>query len=607
MLMNSQPINLLKLSGNLIPMDRIAIVDKKKCNPGMCGNYLCIRSCPVNRRGEDCITVDDDSKKAMIDEKLCIGCGICTKKCPFDAINIVNLPSELKDEPVHRYGQNGFHLFNLPIPIFGKVVGIIGKNGIGKTTALNILAGLLEPNFGRKNFKASNKDLIQRFKGSELHHFFEKLEAKEIIISIKPQQVSLLPKAFKGTVKELLEERDEKNKLDEISKELEIDGILDRKLEQVSGGELQRIAIAATVLKKANVYFFDEPTSYLDIKQRIKVSKFIKNLADKDTAVLLVEHDLIILDYLADYLHIVYGKQGAFGVISSFQSTREGINEYLSGFLKKENMRFRQSKINFEERPAANLRKEQFIAIQWDNIQKKLGNFEMNANPGILYKHHMTGVLGENGIGKTTFAKILANVIKPDKGEIQGNIKLAYKPQYIDTNSDIKVVDFLKEAISKFRTQIIVPFGLSNLFNKKLNELSGGELQSVMIAKCISEDVDLFLLDEPSAYLDVEQRLTVSKAIRKLIEDKGKTALIVDHDLLFIDYLSDDLMIFEGIASLKGTVKGVFSMEEGMNHFLSSLNISLRREYETKRPRINKLDSRLDRKQKSENKLYYPY
>ncbi len=111
-------------------MVRIAVIEKERCNPMGCGGYLCMKLCPVNRMGEECIKVGED-KKPVIDEKLCNGCGICPNRCPFKAISIVNLPEELTKSPIHRYGQNGFHLYNLPIPQFGKVVGILGRNGIG--------------------------------------------------------------------------------------------------------------------------------------------------------------------------------------------------------------------------------------------------------------------------------------------------------------------------------------------------------------------------------------------------------------------------------------------------------------------------------------------
>ena len=143
------------------------------------------------------------------------------------------------------------------------------------------------------------------------------------------------------------------------------------------------------------------------------------------------------------------------------------------------------------------------------------------------------------------------------------------------------------------------------LLTKKLNELSGGELQRVMIAKTLSQDAKLYLLDEPSAYLDIEQRLVTSKLIRDFMEQSGKACLIVDHDLLLIDYLSDQLMIFLGQPAIKGRVTGPFEMEKGMNLFLQGLDITLRRDADSNRPRINKPESQKDREQKSGGKLYY--
>ena len=146
---------------------------------------------------------------------------------------------------------------------------------------------------------------------------------------------------------------------------------------------------------------------------------------------------------------------------------------------------------------------------------------------------------------------------------------------------------------------------LKQLYEKKLNELSGGELQKVAIAYCLGKDADLFLLDEPSAYLDVEQRLIISKVIRDFMELQNKSALVVDHDLLFLDYLSDKLMVFDGVPAKHGIVNGPFEMEDGMNMFLKKLGITLRRDKESLMPRVNKLDSKLDREQKEKGKYYY--
>ncbi len=584
-------------------MVRIAVLDKKKCAPNNCGDYLCVRVCPINRKGDECISKTPDSK-AAIDENLCIGCGICIKKCPFGAINIINLPEELSKPPIHAYGKNGFHLYNLPIPIFGKVVGIIGKNGIGKSTAINILSGQLKPNLGKPEHNTSIQELIEYFKGTELHNYFENLNAGKIKVAVKPQQVSLLPKRFSGTVGELLKKMDETGRMKEVAEKLELTQFLDRKLSQISGGELQRVAIASCSLKKANVFFFDEPTSYLDIKQRVRVSEYIQSLANEQTAVVVIEHDLIILDHMTELVHITFGVPSGYGVISSPMSTREGVNEYLRGFMRKENIRFRPGAITFDDKPPVKLAKGQAL-VEWQPLKKKLGDFSFSSEPGIIYRKHLVGVLGENGIGKTTFVRILAGEIPTDQGELNASVSVSYKPQYIDSDSKEPVGIFLKHAISTHINELVHPLELDPLLTEPVSSLSGGELQRVMIAKCLSEEADLYLLDEPSAYLDVEQRLQVSKIISRLIQTTGRTALIVDHDLLFLDYLSEDLIVFEGKPAVSGTLKGPFSMEAGMNLFLGVLGITLRRDLESKRPRINKLDSRLDREQKTTGKLYY--
>jgi len=349
-------------------MARIAVIRKDRCNPTGCGGYLCIKVCPINRTGKDCIVKGEDSKP-LIDEALCTGCGICPNRCPFDAISIINLPEELQSEPVHRYGKNDFALYSLPMPIFGKVVGIVGRNGIGKSTAIKILAGVLQPNLGRD---AEMEELREHFKGSEMQIFFDRMLTGEIKPSYKPQ--ALDAKGTKGKVGEMLKKVDEKGRLDEIAKDLGIDNVLDNEISILSGGEMQRVAIAATVLKKANLYIFDEPTSFLDIKQRLIVAKFIKQLADEDTAVLVIEHDLVALDYMADLVHIMYGKEAVYGVVSLPKPARTGINVYLDGYLKEENVRFRDQKIKFEIRPPTDSKAHELLA-DWEGFEKKLGKF----------------------------------------------------------------------------------------------------------------------------------------------------------------------------------------------------------------------------------------
>jgi ATP-binding cassette subfamily E protein 1 len=576
---------------------RIVVVDKKRCTAGKGCDYVCMKFCPINRNEQECIIKGKDNKIVIIEEN-CIGCGICVKKCPFDAIKVVNLPKELDKKELYSYGLNNFRLFNLIIPAKNQITGLIGVNGIGKSTCLNILSGQIIPNFGDFKLPASGQRVIDYFKGTEGQMYFENIYTKGVDTSYKPQYIEKIPKAFKGTVKELLNSFSDK--IDDIAKELEVYNLYDRKLDEVSGGELQRVAIAASLAKESQLLFVDEPSSYLDIKQRLKISNAIRKIGLVKDSCVVVEHDLVMLDYLADSGNIIYGKSGAYGIVSNQLSIREAINTYLDGYIKEDNMRFRENEIKFDVKaPVMSL--QRFPLISWGEITKKLENFELKINPGSLMKNEIVGILGENGIGKTTFAKILSSMIKPDSGVIDSSVKISYKPQYISSDNDNIVRVYLKSCTNS----LIEKLELSHLLSRRISELSGGELQRVAIAECLSREADIYLLDEPSAHLDVEQRLNVSNVIRDTIKKKEASCFVIDHDILFMDYLSDKLMIFLGKPAAAGQTFGPMQMREGMNLFLKELNITFRRDKDTKRPRVNKLNSQLDAEQKKSGEYYY--
>lgn len=578
-------------------MSRIAVIEAEKCNQTRCGGLLCAKVCPVNRTGEECVYEGED-KKAKIIEDTCIGCGICPQKCPTNAITIVNLPEAFNSTPLHKYGESGFQLYDLPIPLFGKVVGMLGKNGIGKSTALKILAGVMKPNF-KTDKEATIDELIKHFKGTEAQLYFERLRDGKITIAYKPQQVEQIARAYQGTVRELLTKINPA-KLEAAAALFDLDKVLDRPIDKISGGELQRVAIAAAYLKEGTVLCFDEPTNYLDIKQRIKVSRAIKDMASPERAIIAIEHDLIILDYITDIVHILYGKENAYGIVSQPKTTKNGINVYLHGYLKDENVRFRDKPITFEARPPSDTIRDSEL-VSWPAMTKELGTFTFAATEGVIHAHDVIGVLGENGIGKTTFIKELAQMRGVTK---HGELRIAYKPQYIPVPADTNVLEYLGGAI-QYEQQLVKPLELAELYERNLDELSGGQLQRVAIAKCLGEQADLYLLDEPSAYLDVEQRLRMSKIIREMMDLKGKACIVVDHDLLFVDYLCDKLIVFTGTPAVSGKAEGPFSMADGMNVFLRDLGITFRRDEESRRPRVNKEGSVKDKEQKSAGKLYY--
>ncbi|MFH1545617.1 MAG: ribosome biogenesis/translation initiation ATPase RLI [archaeon] len=585
---------------------RIAVINYDKCQPEACGRFLCERICPVNRTGKECIVIDEERKQPILSEELCIGCQICSTKCPLKAISIVNISAELT-QPIHQYGKNAFRLYRMPYPKKGAVVGLIGKNGIGKTTVLKILSGKITPNLGELEEGASLKRVIDFFKGKELMNFFEELNKGKAKLSYKPQSIDFLPEKVKGKVNALLKKADERKKLKEAVELLELTPILDHSLKDLSGGELQRIAIAVTFLREADYYFFDEPSSFLDVRQRLNAAKIINSLAAEGKSVMLVEHDLAVLDYLSEYIHVFYGRPAVYGVVSSVKSVRNGINEFLEGYLKDENTRFREKELRFEVRPPSKSKKNKSF-LQYPALEKKFPSFSLKTSPGELMQGEVIGVLGPNAIGKTTFIKMLASAIKPDNTKLDFNLKVSFKPQKIESKEKLSVRELLSgKEIDKelFKSEIEKKLQINELMDLKLNELSGGELQKVAVSLALCREADLVLLDEPSAFIDVEERLKMADIIRNVIEKKNRVGVIVDHDILFIDYISDRLIIFNGSPSKKGSAGKPTEMHEGMNSFLESLQISFRRDSTTGRPRANKLDSVKDREQKEKREYYY--
>ncbi len=583
---------------------RIAVIDQDRCQPKRC-SLECVKFCPGVRIGDETVVFEEGKTKPTISEELCTGCGICVKKCPFDAISIIGLPDELEHDLIHQYGENGFRFFRLPYPRENAVNGLIGPNGIGKTTVIKILSGEIKPNLGRYGEEA---DILEYFSGTQFYDYFTDLYNGEIKAVYKPQYVDQLSKAVKGSVKKLLEKTDEEGTLDKVVNDLGLQGSLDNDISEVSGGELQRIAIAATLLKEGDIYVFDEPSSYLDVKQRLNVGKIIRNLS-AEKRVLVVEHDLVLLDYLTDYVTIMYGKSGAYGVVSHPRTVREGINTYLTGYLKGENIRFRKTPLKFEVRPPTKGWAAE-VLIEFEDLEKSYNSFSIKVKRGDIFKGEVVGILGPNAIGKTTFVKMLAGVIKPDKGKVDIDLKVSYKPQYIKPEFDGTVSEALAKTVDTFGSKLFEmeigrPLELEYIYPMPLQDLSGGELQRVSIAMCLGQEADIYLLDEPSAYLDIEQRLNLAKVIRRSIENKGSAGIVVDHDILFTDHIADRLMVFQGEPGVMGESTSTLSMEDGMNRFLKGVGVTFRRDPETGRPRVNKLGSRKDKEQKEKEKYYY--
>ena len=589
---------------------RVAVLDKELCQPKKCG-LECIKYCPVNKSGADCIVLNEDTNKATIDEDVCNGCGICVKVCPFDAITIVNLASELKTDKIHQYGMNSFRLYKLPTPKKGEVVGLLGRNGMGKSTVVNILSGILKPNLGNYEQPPEWDEILKYYKGTELKAHFEKIKNGEIKASIKPQQVHTIADAFDGTGKELLDKFDQRGTSRELVKQLGLENSLEQNLKELSGGELQRLSVATAASRESDFYFFDEPSSYNDVFQRTGVARVIHGLAEEGKSVMVVEHDLTLLDFLSDYIEVLYGVPAAYGIVSNVLSTKVGINVFLDGYLPTENVRFRDKKFTFDASTSGDEGLEGDAVITYPKLEKKYDSFSVSIEPGTVRKGELLGIMGANALGKTTMMKMIAGVEKPTDGSVDKKIKISYKPQYLSNDIDVEVISVLEKANgstiegSAEEEQILDPLKLKKLYNKSVKNLSGGELQKVAIASCLLQKVDLYALDEPSAFLDVEDRIAVAKFLQKFVRSFGKSAIIIDHDLQLMDLVSDSMVIFEGTSSVEGIATSPMPKTDAMNRFLESLDISFRKDEKTSRHRVNKEASRLDKEQKSSGNYYF--
>ncbi|MHA1776558.1 MAG: ribosome biogenesis/translation initiation ATPase RLI [Promethearchaeia archaeon] len=634
-------------------MKKVFLIDYDLCSPQSCGRP-CVKQCPITlsnarkkphqKKAEVPIRFKKSADKMIILSEFCISCGVCLNVCPRHAIYSIFLLDEPESELItHEYPpintqvlQNmkhqqmethGFRLFGLPTLIPGRVTGLCGPNGIGKSTVLNILSGDLQPNFGELslNLPFSSKEYWKKFlnkvRDSEMRAHFYDIYHDNRRIAYKQQVLRIYFEKFSGqTVSQIL--KSQKNIDDpffqKIWEHLDIETIAERELSQCSGGELQRFAIASVLIQDADCYLIDEPCTFLDVKKRIKLAELLQARANGFNSninypVLVVEHDLAILDYLSDVIHLFYGKPHQFGVITNVQSTKAGINAYLTGFLKTENIQFRKSKITFRRSVGNRSWENARIFATYGSIYKTFDKFKLEVSPGTIYEGEILGIVGENGTGKSTFAKILAGKLPPDSNSDFKSVDryVSYKPQYITRDFNGSVQDFIMNNAQNYdfsdsmKQLLYSPLGVDKLLNSNVRDLSGGQLQRVFIATCLAKRAELYILDEPSAYLDVEERLHISGVIRAITKRMSATTVVIEHDLAIVDALSDRLILFTGIPGIHGKTVGPLNKREGMNAFLKILDITFRRDEDTGRARINKKNSSIDKRQRANNEYYY--
>jgi ATP-binding cassette subfamily E protein 1 len=249
-------------------------------------------------------------------------------------------------------------------------------------------------------------------------------------------------------------------------------------------------------------------------------------------------------------------------------------------------------------------------SYNYPEMKKVLGDFELNVQPGNFTDSEIIVLLGENGTGKTTFIRLLAGLIKPDSEVELPELRISYKPQQIAPKFKGTVLNLLTSKLGntwqhpQFMTDVVRPLTVDDLLDQQVNILSGGEIQRVAITLALGKPADIYLIDEPSAYLDSEQRIIAAKVIKRFILHAKKTAFIVEHDFIMATYMADRVIVYEGEPSVRANANSPTSLIEGMNKFLSILEITFRRDPTNFRPRINKFNSQKDREQKANGNYF---
>lgn len=459
-------------------------------------------------------------------------------------------------------------------------VGIIGINGTGKSTLLNIIAGREEPDDG-KIIKGNNIKIAFLEQNPILD---EKLSILENVIGDEKENWDM-----EGSAKSIL------NKL----------GFTDygKGAANLSGGEKKRVALARTILHPADVLILDEPTNHLDAQMAAWLENFLKNYRG---TVIMVTHDRYFLDKVTNKIYEIdkgkiYSYETNYSGFLELKAQREEMEiaterknkslyrmelEWMmrgararstkqkAHIQRFENLRDRQKPVEEESMElssvSSRLGKK---TIEIENVSKSFGDRKLFENFSYIFlRNDRIGIVGGNGCGKSTLLKIIMDEIKPDTGhiEIGTTVKIGYFSQmneYLDESQ--RVIDYVKETAEYIMTtqgRISASAMCEKfLFDSQMQysligKLSGGEKRRLYLLHVLMEQPNVLILDEPTNDLDIKTMT--------ILEDYLKTfdgiVITVSHDRFFLDKIVSRIFSFEN--------GDIVQYEGGYSDFISVYN-----------------------------------
>ena len=509
----------------------------------------------------------------------------------------------------------------------GDKIGIIAANGSGKTTFLNIIAGLEDYDSGsvvaKNNLKIGYLPQSPNFnpESSVMEYILEDCETNNEDYSIHDASIKFL------TLFQITE--------------------LEKKMGELSGGQIKRVALAKILAQEPELLILDEPTNHLDIE----MVQWLENFLSKSfVTLLMVTHDRYFLDNICNKIIEIDRKEffSYLGNYDYFLEKREQRYEALNAELLKVKNLLR-TELNWMRRQPqargskAKYRKDNFYILEEKskinlatrninlgkgggyigskifeakNVSKSFNNIKILENFNYRFaRNEKVGIIGENGAGKTTFIKLLLGELEPDNGhfDVGSTIKWGHYSQdgIINYPQDKKVIDAVRDIAEEIKidektrlsaSQFLTRFLFSPEDQQKdISKLSGGEKRRLYLATVLMKNPNFLILDEPTNDLDI---ITLSILEDYLINFKG-CVIVVSHDRFFLDRIADHLFVFEGNGIIKDFPGNYSEYRETIkNKKLNNLNASnekVRKVPASQEKKINKSNkNKLSYKEKKE-------